>query len=323
MRRARRRVAVRSPLCAAWAPAPAREGGGGGGEAGGCGREGGRARGAHGRRARRAPSALPPAGPASLRAAQLCSSGSASPPLAAGAPRDSLPPALCLAALGALSDPWRPASLLHPSPPLSFLPRPFVVPRSLRPLSDLPQPRHQIPLSQCSIYCFSHVFPSPFCSVSDRPHGLCLSPAPRCLRWAPPFPSQHRLIYPLPAVSVGGTASAPGTPSAAWTRRPTLGVVVCVALRDAWGHALSFSAPLLSAPSSLGVLCAPPPRFSRDDKVCRVPRRLFGPVVVLLGNGIPGKRSGPLAMAPQALGFRRPRPRAAVGALRLGYLRVL
>lgn len=124
MRGARRRVAVRCPLCAARS-APRwlglrRVRAGGGGEAGGCGRECGRARGARGCGALRAPPAPPPVGPASHSPAQLCSSGRPAPllawpvPPAPGAlsspvaPRYSLPPTLCFAALGALSDPVAP-----------------------------------------------------------------------------------------------------------------------------------------------------------------------------------------------------------------------
>lgn len=113
---------------------------GGGGEARGCGLECGRARGARGRRdsarpSRRRPRALSP-GPS-----QLCSSRLLPPPRRASAPgperfvfpavpRDSLPPVFCFAALGALSNPSRPASLLHLLPSVAFLPCPFVAPLS-------------------------------------------------------------------------------------------------------------------------------------------------------------------------------------------------
>lgn len=93
MRGARRRVAVRCPPCAArFAPrwlglGRARAGGGGGGgEAGGCGRECGRARGTRGRGALRAPPAPPPVGPASEPRAALFLGSTRAPPRLARAP---------------------------------------------------------------------------------------------------------------------------------------------------------------------------------------------------------------------------------------------
>jgi hypothetical protein len=148
-------VAGRCSLRAAVARAPAREGGAGegGGEAGGCGVSAAGQRGAHGRRARRAPLAGPAPGPhaALFLAAVAASSPSRCPPAPGAlslraAPRDSQPPALCFAALGALSAPLRPASLLHLLPSRAPL-----LCRSSRWPGDLPQPRRQIRLYFSSI----------------------------------------------------------------------------------------------------------------------------------------------------------------------------
>lgn len=95
--------------------------GGGGGEAGGCGRECGRARGARGRRARRAPLAPPLAGPASR-------------------PRS----ALFLLAVVAFSPSRCPRPLvlcLFPLPPATLYLRPFVSPPwALCPTGRAPHP---------------------------------------------------------------------------------------------------------------------------------------------------------------------------------------
>lgn len=72
----------------------------------------------------------------------------------------------------------------------------------------------------------------------------------------------------------------------------TLGLVVLVGLKDARGYLLSSSALLLPAPLSLGI-ASPLPQFLPGLRCLQVSSlSLFGPVVVLLGNSNPGKRSG-------------------------------
>lgn len=124
------------------------------------------------------------------------------------APRDSLPPALCFAALGALSDRSRPASLLllHLLP-LAVLPP---VPLCCAPLYSVAQwpATAQAPNFCLSFHFsppksfFSLVSLSPFCLVLEHPRRLCL-PYPGTYSFGPPFSSLHRLIYPLPTVFVG------------------------------------------------------------------------------------------------------------------------
>lgn len=130
-----------------------RAGGGGGGEAGGCGRECRQARGARGRRARRASPAPPLAGPAArpraalFLAAVVVSPGRCPRPRAlclSPLPPATLPLALCFPALGALSDPSRPASLLHLVRSAVFPPVPLCCAPLCSVLSDLPQPRDQV-----------------------------------------------------------------------------------------------------------------------------------------------------------------------------------
>lgn len=259
--------------------------GGGGGEAGGCGRKCGGARGAHGRRALRSSSALPPAGPASQPHAALflwlvVASSPGRCPRSRALCLSQLPPAT-LYPRPFVSPPWALCPThraLHPfsisSLRLSFLPCPFVVPLSIRQLSDLPQPRHQISLFSVFIYYFSHVLLSPFCVVFDHPNRLCLShPVAYSLGTPVPLPS---IDLSIPHSVCRLNCPSPG--DSIWClyvqADPRL---VFVGLRDAWGYLLSCSALLLSAPFSLGILCTPPPHFSRDYSVSSFLRLSLGP----------------------------------------------